>query len=95
MPVKGCSSAFKAVGLENTYEQKVKYHLQMVVFETNHVNHRGRTKFTIASRFYNFIWSLFFRIWNEYGKILAAEYDVNRGSSIKYISHFLRKTNIS
>ena len=58
----------------------------MVVFEIKHlINHKGRTNFNIANRFYNFqfcIWSLFFRIWNEYGNILAAEFDVNKGSSI-------------
>ena len=46
------------------------------------VNHKGRTNFTMANRFYNFIWSLFFRIWNEYSNILAAEFDINKGSSI-------------
>ena len=54
----------------------------MVVFEIKHVNHTGRTNFTMANRIYNFIWSLFFRIWNKYGNILAAEFDVNKGSSI-------------
>ena len=56
--------------------------LQMVVFEIKHVNHKGRTNFTMANRFCKFIWSLFFRIWNKYGNILAAEFDVNRGSSV-------------
>ena len=51
----------------------------MIIFEIKHVNHKRRTDFTIRNRFYNFIWSLFFRIWNEYRNILAAEFDVNRG----------------
>ena len=67
----------------------------MVVFEIKYFNHKGRTNFTMTNRFYNFIWSLFFRIWNEYGNIFAAEFDVNRGSSIQNVSNFLRKTNIS
>ena len=67
MPVKGCSSAFRAV---------------VLIFEIKHVNHKRRTDFTIRNRFYNFIWSLLFRRWNEYGNILATEFDVNRESSI-------------
>ena len=54
----------------------------MIIFEIKHVNHKRRTDFTIRNRFYNFIWSLLFRRWNEYGNILATEFDVNRESSI-------------
>ena len=57
----------------------------MTVFEIKHVtNHKERTNFNMTNRFYNFqfyFWSLFFRNWNEYGNILAAEFDVNKGSS--------------
>ena len=53
----------------------------MVVFEIKHVNQKGRTTFAMANRFYNFIWSFYFQIWNEYENILADEFDVNRGSS--------------
>ena len=67
----------------------------MAVFEIKHVNHKERNVFTIANRFYNFMWTLSFRIWNEYENISAVEFDVKRLSSIWYISHFLRKTNIS
>ena len=55
----------------------------MVVFKIKHIiNHKGRTNFTMANRFYNFIWLLFFRIGNEYGNILAFEFDVTKGSSV-------------
>ena len=54
----------------------------MVFFEIKHVNHKGRTNFTMAHRFYNVIWSLIFRIWNKYGNILAAQFDVNKESFI-------------
>ena len=47
-----------------------------------------RIDFTIFS----FTWSLFLRIWNEQGNILAAEFDANKRSSIQYISQFLRKS---
>ena len=63
----------------------------MVVFEIKHANHKGRTNVTMANRFYNFIWLLLFRIWNEYGNILTAEFDVNRGLFIYHISHIFPK----
>ena len=56
--------------------------MQIVVFEIKQVNHKKRTNFTMVNKFYNFMWSLFFRMWNEYGNRLAAEFDINRGSSI-------------
>ena len=43
---------------------------------------------------FKFIWSLLYRIWNEYANILAAEFDVSKGSSIEYIRQFLQKTKI-
>ena len=83
MPVKG-SLAFRAVALENNLWTVAsgRRNLQMIVFEIEHVNHKGRTTFTMVNRFYNFIWSLHFQIWNKYGNILAAKLDVNTGSSI-------------
>ena len=63
----------------------------MIVFKIKHVNHKRKTDFTIRNRFYNFIWSLFFRIWNEYRNILVAEFDVNRGHPFSTESIFSKK----
>ena len=85
MPIKGCPSAFRADALKKSLSTVAseKRTLQMVVFERKRViNRKGRTNFNMANRFYNiqfYIWSLFFWILDEYGNVLAAEFDKNKG----------------